>query len=173
MSEMQRQDLMERLRRLDEDADLMFEISGRFRIVIVGGGALVLRDYIARATHDIDVLGFSHALDDLMKAYDINSRVQAYENNFPYNYEDRLELLWQGRKIDFYTASLEDIVIAKLCSNRPSDRADVEAVADRVDWVLLDKLATGAGEARASALNERNYRDFLMNYRDYIGRHRQ
>jgi len=172
MPDMQQHELMERLRRLDEDASLMFEDAGRFRTVIVGGGALVLRDYIARATHDIDVLGASNALYTLMEAHDINGRVQAYENHFPYNYEDRLVQLWQGQKIDFYTASLEDIVIAKLCSNRPSDCADVEAVADRVDWVILDKLATGEGEAKASALNERNYQDFMMNYRKYVERFR-
>ena len=40
-------DLLERLARLDEDADLMFDDDRRFRMVIVGGSALILlEDYL-------------------------------------------------------------------------------------------------------------------------------
>jgi len=46
--------------------------------------------------------------------------------NFLYNYEDRIKALpIESRKINFYTASLEDIVIAKLYSSRPSDIIDI------------------------------------------------
>jgi len=41
----------------------------------------------------------------------------------------------QGRKIDFFTVSLEDIVIAKLYSMRPTDIADItsDEVLKRID----------------------------------------
>ena len=169
-----RDELMERLTRLDEDADLMFETDERFHLVIVGGGALILQRYIARATHDVDAISFSAKLISLLEKYDINSRVRAYENNFPYNYEDRLIPLFQGRKIDFFTASLEDIVIAKLYSIRPVDKSDIEAdeILKILDWELLEKLALHKDEAKASALNERAYSNFKANYDEYAGKYR-
>lgn len=76
-----------------------------------------------------------------------------------------------GRKIDFYTASPEDIVIAKLYSARAADIRDVEneKVVEAIDWGLPEKLAI---EARASALNDRCYADFKASYHDYVRRHR-
>lgn len=175
MSDMLREDLLERLDRLDEDASLMFEGDERFHLVIVGGGALILLERISRATHDVDAISASHEILELLEKYDINCRVQTYINNFPYNYEDRLvSLSVGGRKIDFYTASLEDIVIAKLYSARATDIRDVEneKVVESIDWELLEKLAVEEDEARASALNDRCYADFKASYDDYVRRHR-
>lgn len=106
-----------------------------------------------------------------MEAYDINGRVQTYINNFPYNYEDRLVPVpgIQGRIIDFYTASLEDIVVAKLYSYRGTDHADVTdpAVLKALDWDRLHRLATAEDEAKRSALNDRLYREFLSSFEEY------
>ena len=172
--ELSRNKLLERLHRLDEDADFSFDTEERFLLVIVGGGALILQRYIARATHDVDAISVSPALLNLLGKYDINCQVQAYINNFPYNFEDRLVPLFQGRRIDFYTASLEDIVIAKLYALRPADIADIasEEVLSRIDWTTLERLATSDNEAKASALNTRGYLDFLCNYNEYVGRYR-
>ena len=52
-------DLIERLKRVDEDASLLYDDDRRFRMVIVGGGALILLETISRATQDIDVLDAS------------------------------------------------------------------------------------------------------------------
>ena len=175
MSDMIKQDLMERLMRLDEDASLLFPDDCRFHLIIVGGSALILLEVISRATHDIDALDASGEIRGLLERYDINCRVQTYINNFPYNYEDRLQPIpLQGRKIDFFTASLEDIVIAKLYSFRDSDQRDIESeeVRKALDWALLEQLATEPDEARASSLNERNYRDFKQNYDEYVRRFR-
>jgi len=172
---MQYDELTERLRRLDEDAELMFDDDTRFSMIIVGGSALILLEIIKRATHDIDALGASPELRALLEKYDINCRVQTYINNFPYNYEDRIKALpIQGKKIDFYTASLEDIVIAKLYSDRPTDRQDVihPELLKALDWDVLERLAKGEDEARLSALNDRLYRDFLYNYEEYVRRYR-
>ncbi|MFA5536732.1 MAG: DUF6036 family nucleotidyltransferase [Bacillota bacterium] len=175
MSGMIRKDLLERLSRLDEDASLLFDGDERFHLVIVGGGALILLERISRATHDVDAISASRELLGLLEKYDINCRVQTYINNFPFNYEDRLvPLNINGRKIDFYTASLEDIVIAKLYSARAIDKKDVEnkEVVDAINWNMLERLAMGEDEAKASALNERCYKDFKANYDDYVRRFR-
>ena len=175
MSDMLREDLLERLDRLDEDASLMFDGDERFHLVIVGGGALILFERISRATHDVTAISASHEILELLEKYDINCRVQTYINNFPYNYEDRLvSLSVGGRKIDFYTASLEDIVIAKLYSARATDIRDVEneKVVEAIDWELLEKLATAEDEAKATALNPRCYADLKASYDDYVRRFR-
>ena len=172
MTELYIDDIFERMKYLDEDVDAVFDESGRFQIIIVGGGALILRGYLSRATEDIDIISADMQLYDLMSAYDMNGHVNAYINNFPYNYEDRTELVWSGSRIDYYTASLEDIVIAKLCSNRPDDISDIELVADMINWELLQKLALDENEIKASSLNELRYLDFLGAYKDFERRFR-
>lgn len=168
-----RTDLIVRLARLDEDAALLFDDEKRFRLVIVGGSALILLETIERATHDIDALEVSPELRMLLLKYDINCDVQAYLNSFPYNYEDRLHKIpIDGQKIDFYTASLEDIVIAKLFSYRDTDRQDLlnPKVIQSLDWNRLDELAKNEDEIKASVLNERRYKDFLYDYEEYVRR---
>lgn len=175
MSHMMREDLLERLKRLDEDASLLFDDDRRFRMVIVGGSALILLETISRATHDIDALEVDPALWELLEKYDINTNVKAYINNFPYNFEDRLQPVpIEGQKIDFFTASLEDIVIAKLCSGRDTDSSDLvqEEVLQALDWNALDHLATAEDELKLSALNDRCYGEFKANYDEYVGRFR-
>ena len=170
-----KEDLLERLARLDEDADLLFDDDRRFRMVIGGGSALILLETITRATHDIDALDVSPEIVDLLEKYDINTRVGTFINNFPYNYDERLvPVRLDGRRIDFYTASLEDIVIAKLYSGRATDIQDIidPRVLREIDWDRLEHLATAEDEAKASALNETRYAEFLDSYRTYVGRWR-
>ncbi|MDD6610071.1 MAG: DUF6036 family nucleotidyltransferase [Subdoligranulum variabile] len=94
----------------------------------MGGSAFILLGRLSRATHDIDTLSAPPQQLDLMTKYDINAKAEAFINNFPYNYEDRLvRLPLPTQKIDFFAPSLEDLVIAKLCSFRDTDRADVES----------------------------------------------
>ena len=173
MDELQKKDLLKRLARLDEDVDLLFDDERRFLMVIVGGSALILLEVIPRTTHDIDVLSVPSEIVDLLEKYDMNTQVQSYINHFPYNYEDRLVALpVKGRRIDFYTASLEDIVIAKLYSLRDQDKDDIEspAVLRALDWDLLEHLATAEEEAYSSALNDRRYQDFRASYDEYVRR---
>lgn len=173
MSDMIRDDMIERLKRLDEDAALTFDDERRFHMIIVGGGALILLNTITRSTQDIDALYAPRELLALMEKYDINNYVQAYMHFFPFNYEDRLQKIpIESEKIDFYTASLEDIVIAKLNSARPTDRQDIldERVVSALDWKLLERLALDPNETKASAMNDRSYQDFLVDYYEYVRR---
>lgn len=166
-------ELLERLQNLDEEVDLMFDTADQFKIVIVGGGALILLECISRATHDVDVLNAPQELLDLMGSYDMNTNVKTFCSNFPYNYEDRLKPIdIPTRRIQYFTASLEDIVIAKLCSYRDKDFEDIssDSVVSRIDWDLLDKLAHDEDELRASIMNDRQYSDFLIGYDRYVRR---
>lgn len=145
-----------------------------YRMVIVGGSGLVLLGVLARATQDIDTIQASPEIRHLLTKYDANMRVSAYSSNFPYNFEDRLvPLEIGGRKICFFTCSLEDIVIAKLYSQRETDRQDIisEDVLRSLDWNKLRYLALD-DETKASALNDQRYMDFLYNYEEYVKRYR-
>ena len=170
---MMKAELMERLYRLDEDADLMFDDDRKFEMIVVGGSALILLNSISRATHDIDAINVPRDLIELLDKYDINTQAETYINNFPYNFENRLvPIEMETRKIRFYTASLEDIVIAKLCSVRDTDRSDLveETILRTLNWELLDYLATDEDELKASILNDWRYADFKANYDDYVRR---
>ena len=171
---MDKADILDRLNKMDMEAFSTIDNDEQYRIVIVGGSGLVLLDTITRATQDIDTLDASPEIRHLLAKYDANLRVSAYVNNFPYNYEDRLKpLSVGGRKIIFYTASLEDIVIAKLFSSRAVDRQDIisDEVLANIDWERLKHLALDEDEAKASALNEHSYKSFLCDYNEYVRRY--
>jgi hypothetical protein len=170
MIEITKDDILKRMYDLDEEAFATFDVTGRLTVVIVGGSALILLNYLPRATDDVDVLRLDSELSELIVKYDMNTRVSAYMDNFALNYEDRLVHVWSGLLIDFYTASLEDIVIAKLCAARPDDWDDLEFVADKVNWDILEQLAKDDGELKSSILNDRRYKDFLYDYENYVRR---
>ena len=174
MSLLMRDDLIARLEGLDEEASLLFDSGERLHMIIVGGGALVLMEKIPRGTHDIDALDVSKQLYDLLGQYDINTNVQTYINHFPLNYEDRIHPLFSGKIIDFYTASLEDIVIAKVYSFRDTDHEDITnpSIIESLDWELLRELATSEDEAKAAAMNRIRYDEFLYSFEEYERRWR-
>lgn len=168
---MNQAEILERLDRLDMEAFTTIDTPHVYKMIIVGGSGLVLLGVISRATQDIDVLEASPEIRHLLSKYDANLRVSTYINNFPYNFEDRLVLLpVGGRKIMFYACSLEDIVVAKLYSPRDTDRQDLLSpnVLNNLDWERLKHLALDENEAKASALNDKRYRDFLYDYNEYV-----
>ena len=171
---MNKKDILERLEKMDMESFVTIDTPHMYQMVIVGGSGLVLLGTISRATQDIDALQASPEIRHLLEKYDANLRVSAFINNFPYNFEDRLHKLpVGGRKIIFYAASLEDIVIAKLYSDRNTDRQDIisKSVLENIDWDRLEHLAMDDDEAKASALNEHRYRDFLIDYHEYVRRY--
>lgn len=171
---MDQKDILRRLERLDMEAFATIDTPHLYKMIIVGGSGLVLLGVISRATQDIDALEASPEIRHLLAKYDANLRVSTFINNFPYNFEDRLvRLPVGGKKIIFYSCSLEDIVVAKLYSNRETDRQDLisENVVKNIDWDKLRRLALDEDEAKASALNEQRYRDFLYEYGEYVRRY--
>jgi len=161
--------LQERLELLDMDAASLFaNDDGKYHVIIAGGGALILMDYIPRATSDIDVIDATKVLYDLFSKYQMNGHIAAHINNFLFNFEDRIRLLWSGEKVDFYTVSLEDIVISKLCAGRPPDLDDLRAVSKYVDWEKLENLVSDEDELRTVKMSERQYSEFKHAYDKYI-----
>ena len=168
MVELSKKELRERLEYLDEDATLLFRDEGKYHVFIAGGGALILMDYMSRATSDIDVINATKALYELFDKYQMNGHIAAHINSFLFNYEDRVELIWKGEKIDFYTVSLEDIVVSKLCAGRQPDWDDLKMVAKHVDWEKLKALISDDDEMSTLKMSSRQYSEFKYAYARYV-----
>ena len=164
--ELGREELEDRLRQLDRAVGLMYPEES-FRIILVGGGAMVLLGCLTRSTADLDALQAPSELVDLMAKYDINCRVTAYLDHFAYNLEGRLvPLNLETTAVECYSASLEDIVASKLYSDRRTDAHDLRRpeVLQELDWNRLDEVAN---DMEHSKMNDRRYKQFLHNYRQY------
>jgi hypothetical protein len=168
--ELGKEELENRLREFDRAVTLLYP--GRsFRLVLVGGGAMVLLGCLARSTADLDTLEVPRELVTLMGKYDINCRVTAYLDHFAYNLEDRLVPLNLGTTaVECCAASLEDVVASKLYSDRETDARDIRRpeVLRALDWERLAEVAT---DMQASMMNERRYEQFLHHYREYRKEH--
>lgn len=98
--------------------------------------------------------------------------VKAYRINFPEDYLDRIiEVDITTTKVKFYTISLEDLVISKLCSMREKDIEDIEneLVYKDLNWKLLDELVD---EVCYGMLNDFDINALKSNYENYKERFR-
>ncbi|MCL2530271.1 MAG: DUF6036 family nucleotidyltransferase [Coriobacteriia bacterium] len=126
------------------------------KVVIVGGGAFILNDKTPRMTCDIDVLCPPSMLSGILDINNMNQRVNAYIDSFPYNFEDRLIKVDLGdTNCEYYTPSLEDLVVSKLYGLRPNDMSDLTSkeTLESINWELLDYLVFDRDEVFANALS--------------------
>lgn len=61
-------------------------------MIVAGGCAMILNGWSSRRhTDDIDVLDYDRDLNDVLREFpQVNGNVNAYSDQIPYNYEDRL-----------------------------------------------------------------------------------
>ena len=169
--EMNRQEILERLMQVDRDMALLDTSLDTYTCVIVGGSALVLMQKIHRSTHDIDSINASNEIKPLLEAYNINMNVNAYRVNFPEKYLDRIvKVDIPTTKVNFYTLSLEDLVVSKLCSMREKDVEDIEngLVYKALDWELMDKLIEDVCYGLLTDYEVNALRENYKNYREKI-----
>lgn len=163
-------EIIERLLKLDEEVSLSLDDDNTYyEMVIVGGGALVLIDKLTRATQDIDAIIYPKELYPFLEKYDINNHVLAFMTNFaPDYYDRRVKIDIPTQKIIFYSASLEDIVISKLFSDRPKDKHDImnPEIINAIDWDKMDEIINSE-DFNDNILNDRLRNVFKYNYRDY------
>lgn len=139
-----------------------------FECVIVGGGALLLKKIISRATLDVDVLEVSSEVEEIFSVYDFNTRVKAVLDCFPYNYEDRIEVVdLKTKSINYYIPSIEDLIVSKLYAYRGKDIDDLNEIKNsgRFNPRLLDEVIL---EARESAVTERRYFEMVSLYKAFF-----
>lgn len=167
-----REEIINRLLQIDRDMALLDTTPDTYSCVIVGGSALVLMEKIYRSTHDIDSIDASDAIKPLLETYNINMNVNAYRINFPEDYLDRIiEVDIPTTKVKFYTVSLEDLVVSKLCGMRGKDVEDIEneLVYKDLNWELLDELID---EVCYGMLNDFDVNALKSNYENYKERFR-
>jgi len=139
-----------------------------FECVIVGGGALLLKNIITSGTLDVDVLEVSKEVEELFAGFDFNTRVKAVLDCFPYNYEDRLELVELPTKsIRYYTPSIEDLIVSKLYAYREKDIEDLKKIkiSNKYNPSLLEEVIK---ESRESAVTERRYLEMVDLYKSFF-----
>ena len=107
-----------------------------------------------------------------LKTVQYNGRVNAHIFSYLYNFPDRIELVWSGLKIDYYTASLEDIVVAKISANRDKDWDDLVQIHNLINWNILDRLLLDEEELSTLKMSERVYADFKANYEIFERKYR-
>ena len=165
--ELYREEIINRLLQVDRDMALLDTTPDTYSCVIVGGSALVLMKKIYRSTHDIDSINASDEIKPLLESYNINMNVNAYRINFPENYLERIvKVDIPTTKVNFYTISLEDLVVSKLCARRDKDIEDIEneLVYRDLNWVLLDELVEDVCYGMLTDFDEENLRE---NYKVY------
>ncbi|MBO5106328.1 MAG: hypothetical protein J6C29_05470 [Clostridia bacterium] len=172
---MDKNEVLKRLKHLDMSAYTKIKDNKRYSCIIVGGGALMLLGFSNRVTYDIDVLksDIPRELFEIMDELDINNNVMAYSNNFAENYVERAKPVeLKTEKIDFYTVSLEDLIISKLAAFREKDVYDIMNldIMRQVDYDLLDKLAK---ELKFGMLNDYDIKMFEYGYNDFIEKARE
>lgn len=167
-----RDEIIKRLLQVDKDMALLDMTPDMYSCVIVGGSALVLMKKIYRSTHDIDSIDASEEIKPLLETYNINMNVNAYRINFPEDYLDRIvEVNIPTTKVKFYTVSLEDLVVSKLCGMRGKDVEDIEneLIYKDLNWKLLDELID---EVCYGMLNDFDVNALKSNYENYKERFR-
>ena len=98
--------------------------------------------------------------------------VNAYRINFPEDYLDIIvEVNIPTTKVKFYTVSLEDLVVSKLCGMRGKDAEDIEnkPVYKDLNWDLMDELIE---EVCYGMLNDFDVNALKANYENYKERFR-
>lgn len=166
---MDKDELILRLLAFDRDAYLEYGSTEiKYECYIVGGGAMMILGLIPRVTHDIDVLQCTaRELISLMPKYDMNMNVTAHIGCFADDYSSRaIKIDLDTRFIDFYTLSLEDLIVSKLASGRDKDFEDIKQpnVIEMIDWNKLDELIDLAVEGMISDYSARELRDFYTDY---------
>lgn len=162
-----REEIINRLLQVDRDMALLDNTPDMYSCVIVGGSALVLMEKIYRSTHDIDSIDASNEIKPLLETYNINMNVNAYRINFPEDYLNRIvEVNIPTTKVKFYTVSLEDLVVSKLCGMREKDVEDIEneLVYKDLNWNLMDELID---EVCYGMLNDFDVNALKSNYENY------
>lgn len=162
-----REEIINRLLQVDRDMALLDNTPDMYSCVIVGGSALVLMEKIYRSTHVIDSIDASNEIKPLLETYNINMNVNAYRINFPEDYLNRIvEVNIPTTKVKFYTVSLEDLVVSKLCGMREKDVEDIEneLVYKDLNWNLMDALID---EVCYGMLNDFDVNALKSNYENY------
>lgn len=172
-----REDIIKRLILLDKKLSSQFDVrKNKFKLIIIGGAALMLKYDLDRPTDDIDSLKIEKRLRIFLeKDYDlfrINDKCRGVIM-IHYDYEDRLSKLpdvgYTFRFLDIFTLSDYDLIITKFGRGDTKDIRDIvtSGILDNINKERLDKLMKEAILYYPVA-PKRKERDWEFFKRDYF-----
>jgi len=138
--------MIETLILADEVLSGEFSFGEKFKCVIVGGSAFLLKYELGRVTLDIDI--YSERLQKLegakriLNSFNINTQSMSVIT-LPHKFDEKaIKLNIETKCIDYYVLDDYALVISKLGSGRPLDNRDLleTSILDNVDFVFLGKL---------------------------------
>ncbi len=149
---MTRQELLEALRRLGE------LLPQKAQIVIAGGAALMLGDYVDRGTSDGDVVYADPPLTHLRSAilqvaqekglspHWLNDGVKAFGDVLPDDFDQRTDRMGTFGNLQVLLLGRMDLILSKFFGGREVDLEDLAALRptdEEVEFVLaqLDRIA--------------------------------
>ena len=150
--DMTRYELLEALQRLGE------LIPQEAQIVIAGGAALILGDYVERGTADGDVVHSSPSLAHLRSAiiqvaqekglspHWLNDGVKAFTHVLPDDFQQRTERMGTFGNLRVFLLGRMDLIVSKFYGGREVDFEDLDAMRPtdtEIEFVLaqLDRIA--------------------------------
>lgn len=164
---MNQKDLIKNMKDLDEEFSNLYP-EFQLKCVIIGGGALIIKDLIPRMTTDIDVINSMDIAGDLLPLFGFSNKAIVYESNLPYHYEDRLEKVnIHTKSISYYTPSTEDLIVSKIYASREKDIEDLVKIKQSGSYDH-QKLKQAIEDAKLSSLNEYRYYEMVDLYHRYF-----
>lgn len=148
---------------------------GNMQLILAGSAPLIYNDWIPYGTDDIDYVSCtSQWLSERLPVFGVNNRILAYGDCWTYNYEDRLQLMYENDYLVVYQMCLEDLIFMKLTRWGDNDIEDVAAILANesvsVDLDFLRYLIYNEEEARGAGMNDRRYNELLAAYDDFLSR---
>ena len=164
---MDKKELLKKMKELDER---IFDLYPEFgaRCIVIGGGALILKDLIPRMTTDIDVINAKEEMLNLFPIFGFSNKATVYEMNLPYNYEDRLEKIHiETKSLEYFTPSTEDLIVTKFYASREKDIEDIHNIKKSGKY-STERLKKVVEEARMTSMNDFKYREMVSLYHRYF-----
>ena len=148
--------------------NLATEYPGRnITLYVAGSAAMIIREAISRGTSDIDIMpvkSVSH--EQILRDHFANTSVSAHIDCFADGYEERASLIEQFCDVEIKVLSLEDIVVAKLASDRSGDYEDV-AQKDVLERININQVNVLARKVIQNALTSHTKSNLSYNIQKY------
>lgn len=147
---------------------------GKCKIFLAGSAPLIYNSWIQFGTEDIDCVGCTTKwLYNIFPEFHINTQINTYGDMFPYNYEDRIVLMYSSEYLEIYQMCLEDLLFMKLGRWSSNDIEDVGNMLDNkveIDLDFLNFLIYDEEEARGAGMTDRKYSELCLAYEDFLTR---
>jgi hypothetical protein len=169
-------DLEDRVKLLDKEIGKA-HLNHSPEIVVIGSGPLIMAHISYRKTGDIDVFRSEPAIYSAIESVpDINMAAVAFNENLPYNYEDRLTFFYEGAFMKVLIPSPEDYLISKCWRYEQHDKFDIEGIISTwnpdldLAWHYICDVDEIPATMSCEPQRSERYKQLVFNFRDLCKR---